>query len=106
MAEALEAKVGEALRKHGWTLALGESCTGGLLGHRITNVPSSSDYFVGGYIAYAYEGMARAQALNENLDEARRFFDKAQAVGDTISDAESKDIFSGDLVSGDWFGHP
>jgi PncC family amidohydrolase len=66
MAEALEAKVGEALRKHGWTLALGESCTGGLLGHRITNVPSSSDYFVGGYIAYAYEAKEQLLGVRHN----------------------------------------
>jgi PncC family amidohydrolase len=55
MAEALEVQVGKALREQGWTLALGESCTGGLLGHRITNVPGSSEYFMGGYVAYAYK---------------------------------------------------
>ena len=66
MAEALEAKVGEALREHGWTLALGESCTGGLLGHSITNVAGSSDYFVGGYIAYAYEAKEQLLGVRHN----------------------------------------
>ncbi len=59
MDEGLEVRVGELLRRRGWTLALGESCTGGLLGHRITNVPGSSDYFLGGVVAYAYEAKER-----------------------------------------------
>lgn len=37
------------------TLATAESCTGGLVGHRITNVPGSSAYYLGGAITYAYE---------------------------------------------------
>lgn len=49
----LEAEIGEVLRKKGLTLAVAESCTGGLLGMRITEVPGSSDYFRGGVIAYS-----------------------------------------------------
>lgn len=39
----------------GLKLATAESCTGGLVGHRITNVAGSSDYYLGGAVAYAYE---------------------------------------------------
>ena len=49
-----EEKIGRLLLKQGLTLALAESCTGGLIGHRVTNVPGSSAYFVGGVVAYAY----------------------------------------------------
>lgn len=50
-----EIRVGELLRQRGLTLAAAESCTGGLVGHRITNVPGSSDYYLGSVTAYAYE---------------------------------------------------
>ena len=53
--EGLVEKIGALLHKRGLSLAVAESCTGGLVGHRITNVPGSSDYFVGGIVAYAYE---------------------------------------------------
>ena len=46
-------RIGEALRARGWTLAVAESCTGGMIGARVTAVSGSSDYFVGGVIAYA-----------------------------------------------------
>jgi PncC family amidohydrolase len=55
MDEPLEAKVGQLLHSAGLKLATAESCTGGLIGHRLTDVPGSSDYFLGGVIAYAYE---------------------------------------------------
>ena len=53
MSESLELQVGRALRQRGWTLALGESCTGGLVAHRITEVAGSSEYFLGGVVAYS-----------------------------------------------------
>jgi PncC family amidohydrolase len=59
MPEAIEIHVGQALRARSLTLAVGESCTGGLLSHRITNVPGSSEYFLGGITAYAYEAKER-----------------------------------------------
>ena len=51
--ETLEGVVGELLRAHGQTLGLSESCTGGLLAGRLTDVPGSSDYFLGSAVTYA-----------------------------------------------------
>ena len=51
----MEAVVGGMLQARGLTIALAESCTGGLVGHRITNVPGSSTYLKGGVVAYANE---------------------------------------------------
>jgi nicotinamide-nucleotide amidase len=45
--------VADELRSRGLTLAAAESCTGGLLGSRITARPGSSDYFLGGVISYS-----------------------------------------------------
>jgi nicotinamide-nucleotide amidase len=47
-----EERLGRSLLERGWDLALAESCTGGLIGFRITAVPGSSGYFRGGVVAY------------------------------------------------------
>jgi nicotinamide-nucleotide amidase len=47
--------LGDVLRQRRWMLATAESCTGGLLGHYITSLSGSSDYYQGGVIAYANE---------------------------------------------------
>jgi PncC family amidohydrolase len=50
-----ELEIGPLFAARGWRLAVAESCTGGLISHRITNVPGSSDYFLGGVTSYANE---------------------------------------------------
>lgn len=61
-----EIQIGQLLRERGLRLALAESCTGGLVGSRITDVPGSSEYFLGGVIAYAYE--AKVELLGVSWD--------------------------------------
>ncbi len=51
--ETLEEVVGRLLKKKKLSLAVAESCSGGLLGHRLTNVSGSSDYFLAGVVAYS-----------------------------------------------------
>jgi len=46
-------RLGRALTKRGWQMASAESCTGGMVGHVITQVPRSSDHYLGGIISYA-----------------------------------------------------
>jgi PncC family amidohydrolase len=55
MPEKIEELIGPLLQARNLKLAAAESCTGGLLADRITNIPGSSDYFIGGVVAYAYE---------------------------------------------------
>jgi nicotinamide-nucleotide amidase len=51
--EPLEQVIGARLRASGSTLSVAESCTGGLLGERVTSVAGSSDYFLGGFTVYS-----------------------------------------------------
>jgi PncC family amidohydrolase len=66
MSQTIETQIGNLLRQRGLKLAIAESCTGGLISHRITNVPGSSDYFIGGVIAYAYEAKVKLLGVSWN----------------------------------------
>jgi nicotinamide-nucleotide amidase len=50
--DPLEGIVGALLRERGATLSIAESCTGGMVGERITSIAGSSNYFVGGFVTY------------------------------------------------------
>jgi PncC family amidohydrolase len=46
-------RLGDRMRRHGWQVATAESCTGGLIGHVLTEVPRASDHYLGGVISYS-----------------------------------------------------
>lgn len=65
----VEERVGDALREAGATVAVAESCTGGLVGSLLTDVPGSSDYFDRSMVTYSYDAKLRALAVSrEALD--------------------------------------
>lgn len=96
---ALAALLGDRLRAAGMTIATAESCTAGGVASAITDVPGSSDYFLGGVVAYANESkerllgvdsatLARHGAVSEPVarqmaEGARRAFECDLAVGIT-----------------------
>lgn len=51
--DTLEGVVGRLLSEQGFSLAVAESCTGGLIGSRVTDIPGSSEYFRGGVVSYS-----------------------------------------------------
>ena len=70
MTENIEQLIGNELRDRGWRLAIAESCTGGLIGHRITNNSGSSTYYLGSITAYAYRAKVRLLGVSwDTLEE-------------------------------------
>lgn len=67
--DLLEDVVGRLCQARGWKLAVAESCTGGLVCHRLTNVSGSSAYFLGGVMAYANEAKVRDLGVPPGLLE-------------------------------------
>ncbi|HSL01482.1 MAG TPA: competence/damage-inducible protein A [Rubrobacteraceae bacterium] len=87
--ETLESVVGRLLGERGATLALAESCTGGLLAKRLTDVPGSSAYFMEGLVSYSNESKARLLGVPRELLEehgavsepvARKMAEGARAI--------------------------
>jgi nicotinamide-nucleotide amidase len=65
--ETLEEIVGNLLRSHQATLAVAESCTGGLIAHRLTNIAGSSDYFERGVVVYSNRAKIELLRVPEDL---------------------------------------
>ncbi len=75
----IERRLGDALRDVGATIATAESCTGGLIGSLLTDVPGSSDYFDRGFVTYSYD------AKMEHLGVTRETLDERGAVSDPVA---------------------
>ena len=76
---AIEDRVGEVLRERDESVAAAESCTGGLVGSRITDVAGASDYFDRAYVTYTYD------AKLEELGVPREHLDDAGAVSEPVA---------------------
>lgn len=79
MSDPIERRVGEALREEGATVAIAESCTGGLIGSMLTDIPGSSDYLDRGFITYAYG------AKREMVGVSREALDEYGAVSEPVA---------------------
>ena len=77
---ALEAVVGDLLKARGLTIAAAESCTGGLLLGRLTEIPGSSGWVIGGVVAYANEVKVRDLAVPPALIETHGAVSEPVAV--------------------------
>ena len=77
-------EVAKLLIARGWTLALAESCTGGLVSAALTNLGGSSDWFERGYITYSN------QAKTECLDVAAETIESFGAVSEQVAKAMSE----------------
>ena len=84
--ETLEQVVGLYLMMRGATLAVAESCTGGLVGERLTNVPGSSRYFVGGVVCYSNKLKTKLVGVPETL------LKKKGAVSAEVAESLAKNI--------------
>jgi len=74
-------RLGRALVERGWQMATAESCTGGLVGHVITQVPRSSDHYLGGIVSYS-------NTVKEDLlDVPSEMLDRVGAVSAEVAEA-------------------
>ncbi|MBC8285018.1 MAG: nicotinamide-nucleotide amidohydrolase family protein, partial [Nitrospinae bacterium] len=77
--ESLEEKIGQLLTEKSMTLATAESCTGGLIGHRLTQVSGSSLYFKEGFVVYSND------AKISRLGVAQQILNNYGAVSEQVA---------------------
>jgi len=87
-------RLGDALGRRGETLAVAESCTGGLLGSTVTGVAGSSDYFLGGVIAYT------SRTKRQLLAVSRESLERHGAVSEPVASAMARHVR--DETDADW----
>jgi PncC family amidohydrolase len=78
--ESEETRIGPLLRDCAATLASAESCTGGLIGHLVTNISGSSDYYLGGVMAYANSVKQRVLGVRAETLERDGAVSEATAI--------------------------
>jgi nicotinamide-nucleotide amidase len=84
--ETLEVAIARQLVARKTTVAVAESCTGGLIGHRLSNVPGSSAYFLGGVVAYSN------QAKRQLLGVPPTLLEQHGAVSGEVADAMARGV--------------
>jgi competence/damage-inducible protein CinA-like protein len=87
--QSMEEIIGETLTKRGLTLALAESCTGGLIGHRLTQIAGSSAYFDSGVICYSNQAKIGLLGVPKNI------LTKHGAVSAPVAKAMARGIRNG-----------
>jgi competence/damage-inducible protein CinA-like protein len=92
--ETMESIVGEILQNQGKILATAESCSGGLIGHKITSVSGSSNYYSGGVIAYSNDLKEKLLDVSKDLlaDYGAVSSQVAKAMAAGIRNRTSADI--------------
>jgi len=92
--DPIEARVGEALREREETVAVAESCTGGLVGSLLTDIPGSSAYFDRSLVTYSYA------AKQELLAVSREALDAHGAVSEPVAREMARAVR--DTAGTDW----
>jgi PncC family amidohydrolase len=82
--DAAARELGRALTARRWQMAAAESCTGGLVGHVITQVPRASDHFLGGIVSYSDE------VKKHLLDVPAELLERAGAVSADVAEAMAR----------------
>jgi nicotinamide-nucleotide amidase len=91
---SLEVVIGDMLRTGGLSISVAESCTGGLLASRLTDVPGSSDYFDRGVVCYSNRAKTELLGIPAALIEAHGAVSEevARAMADAIRERSGSDV--------------
>lgn len=92
--ETLESVTGDFLREKGLTLATAESCTGGLISHRITQIPGSTEYFERGVVSYSNKSKTELLGVDPRVLEAHGAVSEpaARAMAEGIRSRSGADL--------------
>jgi PncC family amidohydrolase len=102
----LSIETGSLLKANGLWLATAESCTGGLLGHLITNIPGSSEYYLGGFITYSnnakerFLGVKSSVLISFGAVSRETVLEMAEGVRESFKEEKNIDKVVGISISG------
>ena len=88
----LVAQLAAALEARGWMMATAESCTGGFIAHRLTNIPGASEVLAHGFVTYG--NAAKAQHLHVDPKLIAEHGAVSEPVAEAMAEAEAEQIES------------